>query len=93
MSAPQDASVEYNQLNIKICDFFPLGAFVCFLTWVRRTSLSRIRLDKHFRRQHFWLQQQAIIRLMTFGHLRYEQKQIKIIRHTLKTITNVNNDQ
>ena len=32
MSASQDASVEYNQLNIKICDFFPLGAFGCFLT-------------------------------------------------------------
>jgi hypothetical protein len=32
MSAYQDASVEYNQLNIKICDFFPLGAFGCFLT-------------------------------------------------------------
>jgi hypothetical protein len=35
MSASQDASVEYNQLNIKICDFFPLGAFGCFLTSVR----------------------------------------------------------
>jgi hypothetical protein len=32
MSAYQDASLEYNQLNIKICDFFPLGAFGCFLT-------------------------------------------------------------
>ena len=32
MSASQDTSVEYNQLNIKICDFFPLGAFGCFLT-------------------------------------------------------------
>ena len=32
MSASPDASVEYHQLNIKICDFFPLGAFGCFLT-------------------------------------------------------------
>ena len=32
MSASQDASVEYNHLNIKICDFFQLGAFGCFLT-------------------------------------------------------------
>jgi hypothetical protein len=32
MSAYQDASLEFNQLNIKICDFFPLGAFGCFLT-------------------------------------------------------------
>ena len=32
MSASQDASVEYKRLNIKICDFFPLGAFGCFLT-------------------------------------------------------------
>jgi hypothetical protein len=33
-SAYQDASVEYNQLNIKICDFFPLGVFGCFLTYL-----------------------------------------------------------
>ena len=32
MSASQDVSEEYNQLNIKICYFFPLGAFGCFLT-------------------------------------------------------------
>ena len=32
MSAYQDASVKYNQFNFKICDFFSLGAFGCFLT-------------------------------------------------------------
>ena len=32
MSASQDASVEYGQLKINIYDFFPLGAFDCFLT-------------------------------------------------------------
>ena len=40
MSAYQDASLEYNQLNIKICDFFPLGAFGCFLTPLNITKMS-----------------------------------------------------
>jgi hypothetical protein len=52
MSASQDASVEYDQLNIKICDFFPLGAFGCFLTVCRneeeklKTSANRNLFDK-----------------------------------------------
>ena len=33
ISAFQDASVEHNQLYIKICDFFHVGAFPCFLTY------------------------------------------------------------
>ena len=32
ISAYQDASVEYNHLNIKIGDIFSLGALGCFLT-------------------------------------------------------------
>ena len=40
MSASQDASVEYNQLNIKICDFFPLGAFGCFLTLLEQQVIG-----------------------------------------------------
>jgi hypothetical protein len=40
MSASQHASVEYKQLNIKICDFFPLDAFGCFLTVPIKAKLS-----------------------------------------------------
>jgi hypothetical protein len=48
MSASQDASVEYGQLKINIYDFFPLGAFDCFLTTPPIHFLSRFlpRLDK-----------------------------------------------
>ena len=41
MSAYQDASVEYDQLKIKICDFFHLGAFGCFLTTM--TELTKLK--------------------------------------------------
>ena len=44
MSASQDASVEYGQLKINIYDFFPLGAFDCFLTAVWLEVLTTVKL-------------------------------------------------
>jgi hypothetical protein len=44
MSAYQDASLEYNQLNIQSCDFFPLGAFGCFLTNMKLGYIFQIAI-------------------------------------------------
>ena len=47
-SLSQDASEEYTQLNIKICDFSHLGTFGCSLTGV-----YYIRRDSEFLKNKF----------------------------------------
>ena len=50
-SASQDASVEYTQSKMKICDFFHLGAFGCFLTHVKTTN-SPVNIQTKYSPSH-----------------------------------------
>ena len=73
MSASQDASVEYNQLKIKICDFFHLDAFGCFLTVVR--IMIHFTIFKAL--CHSWL----LLKIEIYFQLRWAAQGVKLSLH------------